>query len=103
MSKLGEIISRNEERIRTDWINDMAKSVQRADLISKVELEEQTRSLLSAIAKGASSEPVRRYYQSAMEYRPRITARHIRHRARARDLHLLRPRPLCFLSNSRFS
>jgi rsbT co-antagonist protein RsbR len=56
MSKLGEIISRNEERIRTDWINDMAKSVQRADLISKVELEEQTRSLLSAIAKGASSD-----------------------------------------------
>lgn len=55
MSKLGEIISRNEERIRTDWINDMAKSVQRADLISRVELDEQTRSLLSAIAKGASS------------------------------------------------
>jgi len=56
MSKLGEIISRNEERIRADWINDMGKSIQRADLISKVELEEQTRSLLSAIAKGASSD-----------------------------------------------
>jgi rsbT co-antagonist protein RsbR len=55
MSKLGEIISRNEERIRTDWISDMAKSVQRADLISRVELDEQTRNLLSAIAKGASS------------------------------------------------
>jgi rsbT co-antagonist protein RsbR len=55
MSKLGEIISRNEERIRTDWINDMAKSVQRSDLISRVELDEQTRSLLSAIVKGASS------------------------------------------------
>jgi rsbT co-antagonist protein RsbR len=55
MSKLGEIISRNEERIRTDWINDMAKSVQRSDLISRVELDEQTRNLLSAIAKGASS------------------------------------------------
>jgi rsbT co-antagonist protein RsbR len=55
MSKLGEIISRNEERIRTDWIGDMAKSVQRADLISRVELDEQTRNLLAAIAKGASS------------------------------------------------
>lgn len=55
MSKLGEIISRNEERIRTAWISDMTKSVQRADLISRVELDEQTRNLLSAIAKGASS------------------------------------------------
>jgi rsbT co-antagonist protein RsbR len=55
MGKLGEIISRNQERIRTDWINDMAKSVQRSDLISKVELEEQTRTLLDAIAQGASS------------------------------------------------
>jgi len=55
MGKLGEIISRNQERIRTDWINDMAKSVQRADLISKVELGEQTRTLLEAIAQGASS------------------------------------------------
>src|SRR5580704_1588225 len=55
MGKLGEIISRNQERIRTDWSNDMAKSVQRADLISKVELEEQTRTLLNAIAQGVSS------------------------------------------------
>ena len=55
MSKLGEIISRNEERIRADWVTDMAKSAQRADLISKVELDEQTRSLLQAIAQGATS------------------------------------------------
>src|SRR5579863_4450050 len=55
MSKLGEIISRNQERIRTDWIKDMAKSVQRGDLISKVELEEQTRALLTAITQGVSS------------------------------------------------
>lgn len=55
MAKLGEIISRNEERIRTDWINDMAKSVQRADLISKVELDEQARTLLNAIVEGTSS------------------------------------------------
>src|SRR5690348_4910045 len=56
MSKLGEIISRNEERIRADWLNHMASSVQRADIMSKVELDEQTRTLLSAIAKGASSD-----------------------------------------------
>ncbi len=55
MGKLGEIISRNQERIRTDWISDMAKSVQRADLISKVELDEQTRALLNAIAQAVSS------------------------------------------------
>jgi rsbT co-antagonist protein RsbR len=55
MSKLGEIISRNEERIRTDWMNDMAKSVQRTDLISKIELDEQTRALLNAIVTGISS------------------------------------------------
>jgi len=55
MGKLGEIISRNQERIRTDWTNDIAKSVQRADLISRVELEEQTRTLLGAIVQGISS------------------------------------------------
>jgi rsbT co-antagonist protein RsbR len=55
MTKLGEIISRNEDRIRTDWMNDMSRSVQRADLMSKVELDEQSRSLLGAIAQGTQS------------------------------------------------
>ncbi len=55
MSKLGEIISRNEERIRTDWMKDMTSSVQRADLMSSTELNEQSAALLKAIAKGASS------------------------------------------------
>ncbi len=55
MNKLGEIISRNEENIRSAWIGGMSRSVQRSDLISKVELEEQTRALLNAIAKGAQS------------------------------------------------
>jgi rsbT co-antagonist protein RsbR len=55
MSKLGEIISRNEERIRADWVANMSNSVQRSDLISKVELEEQTRALLTAVAKGLST------------------------------------------------
>jgi rsbT co-antagonist protein RsbR len=56
MSKLGEIISRNEERIRTEWVTSMGNSVQRSDLISKVELDEQTRSLLQAIVRGAASD-----------------------------------------------
>lgn len=56
MNKLGEIISRNEERIGADWMNHMASSVQRADMMSKVELQEQTRTLLGAIVKGASSD-----------------------------------------------
>ena len=55
MSRLGEIISRNEDRIRAAWIDNMSKSVQRNDLISKIELEEQSRALLAAIAKGVQS------------------------------------------------
>jgi len=55
MSNLGEIISRNEEAIRADWMKHMTSSVQRADLISKVELEEQSKDLLKAIVRGVSS------------------------------------------------
>ncbi len=55
MSKLSEIISRNEERIRTDWMKDRTSGVQRADLMSSAELHEQTAGLLKAIAKGVSS------------------------------------------------
>ena len=36
MSKLGEVISRNEEHIRADWLKHMTSSVQRGDLMSKV-------------------------------------------------------------------
>jgi rsbT co-antagonist protein RsbR len=56
MSKLAEIISRNEEGIRTDWLNNMSKSVQRTDLMSKTEREEQSRALLSALVKGVKSD-----------------------------------------------
>ncbi len=55
MSKLGEIFSQNEEQVRADWLKHMAGSVQRTDLMSKVELEEQSRGLLKAIVRGASS------------------------------------------------
>jgi rsbT co-antagonist protein RsbR len=52
MNELAEIISTNEKRIRTEWIRDMSKAVQRSDLIGKTELDEQCRTLLSAIAAG---------------------------------------------------
>jgi rsbT co-antagonist protein RsbR len=55
MSKLSEIISRNEDRIRTDWVRDMTSAVQRPDLMSTAELKEQSAALLKAIVKGTSA------------------------------------------------
>jgi len=55
MNQLAEIISKNEDRIRAEWMRDMSKIVQRTDLISKGELDEQSRSLLGAIASGVKS------------------------------------------------
>lgn len=55
MSKLGETISRNEQQIRADWMKHMTSSVQRTDLMSKVELEEQSKALLNSIVRGLSS------------------------------------------------
>ena len=55
MTDLAEIISRNEDQIRTEWIRDMNKSVQRADLISKTELGEQSGALLKALVAGVRS------------------------------------------------
>ncbi len=52
MNELAEIISKNEDKIRAEWIRDMSKAVQRADLITKAELDEQSTGLLSAIAAG---------------------------------------------------
>jgi rsbT co-antagonist protein RsbR len=52
MSRVAEIIARNENTIRADWLDNMSKSVQRADLMSKAELGEQTSRLLSAIIEG---------------------------------------------------
>lgn len=55
MNELSEIITRNEEQIRTEWIRDMSQSVQRTDLISKTELAEQCDTLLRSIAAGVHS------------------------------------------------
>ena len=55
MNQLAEIISRNHDQISAEWLDGMSKSVQRADLISKAELDEQCRSLLEAIVSGVES------------------------------------------------
>lgn len=55
MNDLTEIISRNEDQIREEWIRDMSQSTQRADLISKTELDEQCKALLNAIVTGIKS------------------------------------------------
>jgi rsbT co-antagonist protein RsbR len=52
MNDLAEIISQNEDRIRTEWVRTMSNLVQRADLISKSELDEQCREILRAIVEG---------------------------------------------------
>lgn len=52
MNDLAEIISQNAEPIRKQWIAKMSSAVERADLISKTELEEQSRALLDAIVAG---------------------------------------------------
>lgn len=58
MSDLAEIISRNEEQIRGEWLEGMSKSVQRTDIMSRKELEEQSRALLQAIVGGVRSSGV---------------------------------------------
>ena len=52
MSKLAEIIARNEEQIRGDWMAHMTKAIQRSDLMSSAELEEQSRNMLAAMIRG---------------------------------------------------
>jgi rsbT co-antagonist protein RsbR len=55
MNELAEIIARNEETIRAEWIGGMTKSIARTDLMSKSELDEQCRALLDAVAAGVKS------------------------------------------------
>jgi len=55
MNDLAEIISQNEDRLRTEWIRTMSSAVERADLISKAELDEQCNSILKALADGVKT------------------------------------------------
>ncbi len=52
MNELAEIISQNEDRLRAEWVRTMGNTVQRTDLISKSELDEQCRNILRAIVEG---------------------------------------------------
>ena len=52
MNDLTEILSKNEAQILAEWMKGMQKSLQRSDLISKSELDEQCRSLLNAVITG---------------------------------------------------
>ncbi len=56
MNKLAEIITRNQENIRSDWKSHMTKSVQRSDLMTATELEEQTRDVFNAVIQGVTSD-----------------------------------------------
>ena len=55
MNDVAEIIAQNEDQIRSEWVREMPNSVQRADLISKTELQEQCRALLGAVIAGVRS------------------------------------------------
>lgn len=52
MNDLAEIVSQNSDSIRKQWIAEMTRAVQRADLISKAEVDEQCRAILDAIVEG---------------------------------------------------
>ena len=52
MNELAQIISENEERLRSEWIRTMSGAVERADLISKSELDEQCAAILQAMVEG---------------------------------------------------
>ncbi|HEY1986400.1 MAG TPA: STAS domain-containing protein [Terracidiphilus sp.] len=52
MNDLADIISQNEDQIRSEWIRDMGTSLRRTDLISSTELEEQSRAVLNAVVMG---------------------------------------------------
>jgi len=48
MSNLAEIVSKNEARLLPDWIQGMSTAVQRADLMSKTELDEHQRRMVDS-------------------------------------------------------
>jgi rsbT co-antagonist protein RsbR len=55
MSKLPEIIRRNEEQIRAAWVSQVSSAVRRSDLMSDREFQGQSRELLTSIVEGCES------------------------------------------------
>ena len=52
MNDLAEIIALNKDQIRAEWVKDMGKALQRTDLMSKAELDEHCRIIVSAVVTG---------------------------------------------------
>lgn len=52
MNDLAEIISKNADAIRKEWVAEMSRSVERADLMNITELEDQCRLVLDALVEG---------------------------------------------------
>ena len=55
MNDLAEIISQNEDKLRSEWIRTMSSAVERADLMSKSELDEQCGSILKELVGGVKT------------------------------------------------
>lgn len=55
MSKLPDIIRRNEEKIYTAWLSQVGAAVRRSDLMTDKQFQSQARELLSSIVEGAKS------------------------------------------------
>lgn len=55
VTDLAELISKNEQWIRAEWLSTMSTTVQRSDLITDKELTEQSAELLGAIVQGVRS------------------------------------------------
>ena len=55
MNDLAEIISQNEDKLRSEWIRTMSSAVERSDLMSKAELDEQCGSLLKEVVDGVKA------------------------------------------------
>lgn len=55
MISFHEIVKKNEDSILSGWIEEMAKSVRRADLMTDAELKRQARELLALFAKATET------------------------------------------------
>jgi rsbT co-antagonist protein RsbR len=55
LSRIPEILTKNEDEVVTDWLRGMPASTRRSDLISESELEQQSRELLRLITNAAQS------------------------------------------------
>lgn len=59
MNDLAEMISQNEDKLRSEWIRTMSGAVERTDLMSKAELDEQCAAILRALVEGVRTSGVK--------------------------------------------